>query len=74
MVSEKLGLGAKPATPKNVRRSAPPFALLLQLRLPPRRKINCTLQNARVEKAAKNLHGGLRGEKRGLHLKYKSCT
>ena len=26
------------------------------------RKSNCTLQNALVEKAAKNLHGGLRGD------------
>jgi len=37
---------------------------------PQRRKINCTLQNARVEKAAwwvAMCHTG-------LHLKYKSCT
>jgi len=29
------------------------------------RKINCSLQNALAEKAAKNLHGGLRCAKRG---------
>ena len=40
-------------------RSAPPTPL------PQRRKINCTLQSAVAEKAA----CGLRGEKRGWHLK-----
>jgi len=43
-----LGLGAKPATPNNVRHSAP----RLQPRIRSLRKINCTLQNALAEKAA----------------------
>ena len=33
------------------------------------RKSNCSLQNAVAEKGAEKLHGGLRCEKRGWHLK-----
>ena len=40
-----------------------------QLRIRTIRKINCTLQNARVENPLKNLRGGLRGAARGWHLK-----
>jgi hypothetical protein len=66
-VSSKLGLGAKPATPKNVRHSASPFAPLFNSAtpLPQLRKINRTLQNAVVENQLKNLHGGLRFATRG---------
>ena len=64
-VCSKLGLGAKPATPKNVRHSAtaaPQNQLHLQIASP------------------KNLHGGLRCEKRGTLriptplLRYRTAT
>jgi len=69
-VCSKLGVGAKPATPKNAGHSLHAFTPRNTATAAPQNQLR--LANASQKKLLKNLHGGLRGEKRGWQLKLRS--